>query len=344
MRKLLLFLLLPTVAFAMGGGGSEGRKLKSDEEIRFYPTMGKAADGFLLLQGRVAEPERDSAKRKFFLAQVGDWMGFSKEERASPYFEERGLCFLEDDKENVRVTLSLPGGETWVAKSGEEGYLDQWVAVPAFQGGERYVRFTSKPGDGREFKGSAWMLADEGFSIVSDIDDTVKITQVLDRGEMLRNTFVRPFRAVPGMAELYRRLLAKGGGLHFVSAGPKQLTGPLEEFLEKEGFPPFSLQMRFFHLDPGTIGEISSGAENFKVTTIGALFKRFSKRRFLLVGDSGEKDPEAYARLLAEFPGQVTGVWIRDVTGEAAGSPRYEKLYSGEAKSLLRVFHDPKEL
>jgi len=47
-------------------------------------------------------------------------------------------------------------------------------------------------------------VPEEGVSVVTDMDDTIKDTHVLDRKEMLKNTFVRPFVAVAGMPELYR--------------------------------------------------------------------------------------------------------------------------------------------
>lgn len=37
-------------------------------------------------------------------------------------------------------------------------------------------------------------------------------------------------------------------------------------------------------------------------------------RRFLLVGDSGEQDLELYTSLACQFPKQVLGIYIRDVT------------------------------
>jgi len=46
-------------------------------------------------------------------------------------------------------------------------------------------------------------IAAEGVSIISDIDDTIRVSNVADRAALLRGTFVEPFAAVPRMAELY---------------------------------------------------------------------------------------------------------------------------------------------
>jgi phosphatidate phosphatase APP1 len=40
------------------------------------------------------------------------------------------------------------------------------------------------------------------------------------------------------------------------------------------------------------------------------------RRKFILVGDSGEKDPEVYRVMQRLFPDQVLKIYIRDVLGE----------------------------
>jgi phosphatidate phosphatase APP1 len=63
----------------------------------------------------------------------------------------------------------------------------------------------------------------------------------------------------------------------------------------------------------------------------------------VLVGDSGEKDPEVYAEMMARHPQQVAAVYIRDITGEAIDAPRYQALLArpGVAASRWTVFTDP---
>ena len=42
------------------------------------------------------------------------------------------------------------------------------------------------------------MEPQQGISIISDIDDTIKISEVLDKVRLLANTFIHPFKPVPG--------------------------------------------------------------------------------------------------------------------------------------------------
>jgi hypothetical protein len=37
-----------------------------------------------------------------------------------------------------------------------------------------------------------------GISVISDIDDTIKISEVLDKVRLIANTFIHPFKPVPG--------------------------------------------------------------------------------------------------------------------------------------------------
>lgn len=61
---------------------------------------------------------------------------------------------------------------------------------------------------------------------------------------------------------------------------------------------------------------VTAGAETpeRKYQVIEELMERFPERRFRLVGDTGEGDPEIYRRLAQRFPHQVEEIVIRDVT------------------------------
>jgi phosphatidate phosphatase APP1 len=64
----------------------------------------------------------------------------------------------------------------------------------------------------------------------------------------------------------------------------------------------------------------------------------------MLVGDSGEHDPEIYGELARKHPEQVVRVLIRDVTGEAADADRYRTAFQGVARKKWAVFKRPAEV
>ena len=120
-------------------------------------------------------------------------------------------------------------------------------------------------GDDRRFEGQVQLLGRTGISIVSDIDDTIKISEVPVRKELLANTFLRDFKAVPGMSEAYRQWVAAGASLHYVSASPWQLYSALSEFMEQQKFPKGSFHLRLFRLKDRKRDEPVPLIRNFQI-------------------------------------------------------------------------------
>lgn len=42
----------------------------------------------------------------------------------------------------------------------------------------------------------------QGISVISDVDDTIKISEVLDKVRLIANTFIYPFKPVPGKSRI----------------------------------------------------------------------------------------------------------------------------------------------
>ncbi|MFA6960336.1 MAG: phosphatase domain-containing protein [Opitutaceae bacterium] len=156
------------------------------------------------------------------------------------------------------------------------------------------------------------------LGVISDIDDTILVSDVLKKKTLLKNSLMVPAaRRVPvtGMAELYGRMLkanpsSESSSVFYVSASPKQLTDNLRAFLSQNGFPRGVLMLK-------EISEACGGSlldqQAYKLRLIEAILKAYPQVRFALFGDDGEKDPEIYAELQEKFPGQIEGVWIHRV-------------------------------
>ena len=200
-------------------------------------------------------------------------------------------------------------------------------------------------GDEREFRGSIRLLAPRGVSVVSDLDDTIKITEVGNRDAMLAHTFVEPFKTVPEMVDRYRVSSKQGATFHYVSASPWQLYPALSAFLRQEGFPGGTFHLKQFRALDKSFFDLFGAPDKYKLDILVPLLARFPERRFVLVGDSGELDPEIYGRLAREFPEQVTQILIRDVsTTTRLDLPRYEKAFDELPRNRWQVFRYPREL
>ena len=232
-------------------------------------------------------------------------------------FEER-----TDFNGIVQQSFSLP-----IARAQEiawkQGASDGWLTIEA---GYRDVK-----GQGR-----IKLLAPSGRSVVTDIDDTIRITEILKgRATVLRNTFLKAFEAVPGMRDRYA---AYGNGVdfHYVSGAPWQLYRVLAQFLiEESGFPEGTFHMKNV---PKNLAELDTWrawrnlvSGDFTVlhkkAEITALIKACPDRRFILIGDSGEMDPEIFAAVRDEFPDQIEEILIRDIRGDA-GVPGSSRLHN----------------
>lgn len=172
---------------------------------------------------------------------------------------------------------------------------------------------------------------DAPFIVVSDFDDTLAITHVTNRYRLLATTFFTDADTHPpvdGMDSLYRAFLNRWAvppAFAVVSGWPVQFAPRLVRFLEKHGYPPMALFLR--NLGPATLS-------GYKEPILQRIVERFP-HRLVLVGDSGERDPEIYAALAKEHPGRVLRIYIREAD-ELGPMGRFEGtcLFSDPAEAV----------
>lgn len=192
--------------------------------------------------------------------------------------------------------------------------------------------------------GSVFLAGHSGISVISDIDDTIKKTDVTSRARMLARTFVEEFEPIPGMAEVYRYWAEFGSMFHYVSSSPWQIYCPLEEFLSEQGFPKGSMHLKWFRLRDEFFKRWSIIRRKSKAGVIATMIKRMPYRKFILVGDSGERDPEIYSKIARRFPGQILAVLIRDLEGHPIDAIRHDRLIKRMGFIPLTLFREPHEI
>jgi len=227
---------------------------------------------------------------------------------------------ITDDEGFFRVELGPPadGPAGDVATDGVEtgdGSTDDIATGAAARDGWRPLLATS---GGTETRGAVLVVPpDNRLGIVSDIDDTVLVTEVGDRYRMLGNTFFRnPLQrdAVEGMASLYERILASNprpdaAPLFYLSSSPRELNGYLGAFLEWNGFPRGVLITRRLTLD--RIGYERLDSVAYKTARLVDILERLPDVTFVLVGDDGENDPRIYEGVRERYPDRIAAIWIR---------------------------------
>lgn len=192
--------------------------------------------------------------------------------------------------------------------------------------------------------GDVHLVQPRGLSIISDIDDTIKMTEATSRSEMLANTFLRPFEVVEGMVELYQAWHAQGADFHYVSSSPWQLYQPLADLCMSSNFPAGSMHLRYFRIRDEMFKRWRPVRNNKKVGIIGAILKWLPKRQFVLIGDSGERDPEVYRFLAKRFPNQVVAILIRNLQSRPLDRRRIRKLESINKHCEVRIYRSAAEI
>lgn len=356
------------LATALGAGllvslglwaGAPAADLRPDEQVVFYPTAAwRAGEGWEAeLHGCIFELE-PRPLAVLLLRQVlrVDEHRLSPQEQA--LFTTRVRLLLRDHEggRTLRVQWIGPGPKPEpivLGPSQGDGHVRRRVQLSSAQvaawadtnGCLRYeaVGLMNRPEP--PAPGRVHLIEPTGWSVISDIDDTIKITGGTNWAEVISNTFWRPFQPVPGMAKLYRTWAARHrASFHYVSASVWQLYEPLAELVERAGFPAGTFTLRTARVSDGTVLGLLESPQRYKTEVIELLLSRWPQRRFVLVGNSTEQDPEVYGALARRHPQQVARIFIRDVMGEQGQPERYRTAFAGLPPTLWRVFKDPEEL
>jgi Phosphatidate phosphatase APP1, catalytic domain len=333
--------------------------VREDELVLLFPTCGwrevKSEGWILPVHGCVYEVER----RRLAIGGISEALklghnALSAEEKE--VLAERCRLFMVDNQGGKRIVIAVGSKLIKMDKSSSDGQFrgvirlsDQEISQlqEVDELGHQVLRFgvLLPTKDTRVFSGVVHLAGQKGVTVISDIDDTIKLTRVRDRSAMIRSTFLEPFQPVPGMAELYRVWQCNSDAqIWYVSASPWQLYYPLSEFLGKSGFPSGPVSLKSVGLTGKTFFDFFKDADRFKKAAIEPILKRFPDRSFVLVGDSGERDPEVYGELARNYPHNIVSIFIRDTTSEPAEAVRYREAFRDLPPRLWRIFVRPAEV
>ena len=162
------------------------------------------------------------------------------------------------------------------------------------------------------------------FGVISDIDDTLvpsgatrKLRMVLKLA--LSNALTRkPFE---GVAAFYRALHAGVNPIFYVSKSPWNLYLPLLEMLRVQDIPLGPLLLRDYGLQL-----LRRSKQEHKRVQIERILATCRGLPFVLIGDSGERDPEIYSEVVRRFPGRIRVIYIRAIDPDAERLAAIEKL------------------
>ncbi len=285
--SVVLALALPAPAFA-------------GPVVVLYPAIGRPT--FVWVSGRVLRAGAEGRK-------------------GAPPLEKNVRRLTAKSLEHVGVEVGF-GEQVRRTTTGDDGEFEVSFPAPAdhpFPLGQQPVRAAA---EGASAQSRVEIVSDAApFIVVSDFDDTVAVSNVQNTGKMLHAAMLEDEATQPvvaGMAEFFRCLRAASDpppGFAFVTGSPVEYGARIEALLARGGFPFAALHLR--RLGPKTLS-------GYKEPVLRRLLSVLPQR-FVLVGDSGERDPEVYARIRAEFPGRVAAIFIRDV-GRSSDPARFRDM------------------
>jgi phosphatidate phosphatase APP1 len=234
----------------------------------------------------------------------------------------------------AQVKVRFQGQEQQVTAD-EEGFFDAWIepAKPVDQSQPwqtvqlELASPVSKHQEGLVQATTQVLVPPESarYVVISDIDDTVIQTGATSLLHMARTVFLSNARTrlpFPGVAALLRALYQGPEGnnhdpLFYVSSSPWNLYDLLSDFFNLQGIPDGPvLFLRDWGLTHDEILPLHN--RDYKLRTIREIISLYSHLPYILIGDSGQEDPEIYTEIASEYPHRVLAVYVRNVSRDLA--------------------------
>jgi len=253
----------------------------------------------------------DSATSKFLPGLNGT---FNDTERTLLRNRTSELINIPQSNVNLSVSVRLNGsdlGTIPLPPTDLGGEFDSFEQVSFNQNltqtamVELFTQNVEGPGNG-----SAFLVPTTGYSVVSDIDDVLRVTKIYKPLTGLRNSFAEPYVNFMNMPELlyHWQQTLPGAAFHYDTTTPVQLTRTYIDYLFSN-YPPGSLDMRPLNLsDPSVIFSA-------RQDSLTRLFQSFPSRKFILIGDTSSSTLlKAYPQIAKQYPAQIACIFIRNTT------------------------------
>jgi len=173
------------------------------------------------------------------------------------------------------------------------------------------------------FSGSAQGYKD--IVIVSDFDDTYKITNTTSKGGMVKNVLFSD-DVFEGMSSLYKKMNSDCKAFYFLSSSPRALQKKITNLLTENGLGNANL----------VLAELGEDRQEYKYNNIIEVIKFYPQSKVILIGDDSQHDPEVYMKVAKDYPDVVLDVYIRPVRGRVL-TPECKVYYSAYDIALYEV-------
>ncbi|OAA55142.1 hypothetical protein ISF_08063 [Cordyceps fumosorosea ARSEF 2679] len=162
---------------------------------------------------------------------------------------------------------------------------------------------------------TAYLVPPEGVTVVSDIDDILRVTKIYKPKEGLLNTFARPFApwlTMPAVYSNWSTSAISSLHFHYLTTTPEQGTRPYMDFIFRT-YPAGSFDTRPLNL--------TNTKETLQIRRylLDRVLQTFPRRRFVLVADTSNADVmKAYPGVFKDYPGRVSCILLRNTSSTDA--------------------------
>ncbi|MEM9775554.1 MAG: phosphatase domain-containing protein [Chloroflexota bacterium] len=282
-------------------------KLMADGKVHFHPYNGMGNSERIFMRGRVLrdkEIPKPKDEDSFVRNLLNTWQHATS-----------------DEIPNVRVKATI-SGKSDIFTTDEEGYFLVEMENPGLDPDQLWhpleLELIDRP-DHLPVEATAQILipkAEAKFGIISDIDDTVlqsRATSYVAAASLMFFKNAKTRMPFDGVAELYKAMQQNEiNPLFYVSSSPWNLYELLTDFFDYQDIPKGPLFLADYGFSADQFIKPSHG--NHKLEQIEHVLSMYPSLNFILMGDSGQKDPEIYQKAIAKHPGRILAAYIRDVT------------------------------
>lgn len=160
--------------------------------------------------------------------------------------------------------------------------------------------------------------------VISDVDDTILVsraTRPLRKIYLLLTKNHESRKAFGDVQDLYARLHGshKDNAFFYVSSSEWNLYLFLKAFVLHNELPNGSFLLQDIQSGIRDLLKSGGGSHAHKEDKIRLLLEVFPNAKFILIGDSGQRDPMIYRNIVRTCPDRVKCIYIRDVRKSSKG-------------------------
>jgi len=276
--------------------------LQAQDNIVVYHAYGNAHQ--IVIQGRMEEKKI-----------------FSEAKEDDNWFQNiwRTVRQVKGDEIKNQTIFALIYGEKFETKGDDEGYFEFNITTKkSLKTGYERIALNIE-GNSNVHETEVMIIGKEPLvGIISDFDDTMIVSNVTNKIKLGYNIVLKNYKQrtiVPHMLERFEKILTQNpkevpSTLFILSGSPQQLFFSVEDFLAFHHFPKHTLILKKAH---GENTDPLTDQFAYKTQKIERLIKLYPTMKWVMFGDSGEKDAEVYKFIKKKYPNKVISYHIRDV-------------------------------